>query len=991
MPVPVTTHPDIVEELVERFHNNRESYKTSSYKEFRLRREFVDPLFQSLDWDVGNAQGYAEAYKDVVLEDTVKIGGASKAPDYAFRIGGTRKFFVETKAPSTVIKDSADSAFQLRRYGWSAKLPVSILTNFEEFSVYDCRIKPDKSDKASKARILYFTYKDYPARWGDLKNTFSKTAIAKGAFDKFVDDATRTRGTAEVDTSFLAEIERWRESLAKNIALRNPTLSGRELNTAVQRTIDRIIFLRIAEDRGIEPYGRLQTLASQKQVYQKLCDLFRQADSRYNSGLFHFDPSDGLSETLDTFTLNLTIDDAVIKELFTGLYYPDSPYEFSVLPADILGQVYEQFLGKVIRLSGKSAVIEEKPDVKKAGGVFYTPTFVTKYIVRGTLDRALAGKTPEQIAGTKVRSSTFRILDPACGSGSFLIEAFQYLLDWHRDYYMANQSEKHAKGKTPKLHKAQNNEWRLTIAEKRRILLTHIYGVDIDAQAVEVTKLSLLLKVLEGESADLIAAQMNLFHMRALPDLGGNIKCGNSLVGHDYYEFCDTDTFTQEQRIKVNAFDWATELPFRFDLIVGNPPYGADYTNEEKNYFQDKFSHNQGKPETYLFFIEQSLRLLRPGGLLGYIVPNAWQTNYYGLNMRRQILEKATVIEIADLEPVKVFKAATVDTAIVVLRNTLPDPASELSVTRIGKDRAIRPEFIVSQKTWTADPEMIFNVYAAENALKIMLRMQAGHRTLSEIVEFSQGVIPYLNKAEGVANAYIAPSSRGSEWRQLYESASQVDAYRLAPTEAFIRYGKWLCRSREPRFFDNPKILFHRVRKKLPLQLVGALDTSQAINRHSLSNMILLPGHPEAELWAVLALFNSQLVNWWFVHRYGPLMEVGVFKVQTIPLPSNWTEIWPAIAEKSKLISDALRSAADLHDNQARSTLEREAASHRRKVETLLAEAYGLSDSELQYTAASFARMIDRSASQIVESGLDEDIAEGGTANDKTNDLSAAT
>ena len=460
--------PAVINELIERFQENREQYRAAAYKEFRLRKEFVDPFFERLGWDLANKSGYAEAYKDVVHEDSINVDGASKAPDYSFRIGGTRKFFVETKAPSVGLKDNPDPAYQLRRYGWSAKLPLSILTNFAEFAVYDCRLKPDKLDSAAKGRVLYITFDEYLTRWSEIAGIFSKEAIAKGSFDKFAEDSAKKRGTAEVDVAFLAEIEGWREALAKNIALRNAGIGVRELNTAVQRTIDRIIFLRIAEDRGIEQYGRLREICRQKDVYVQLASLFRQADDRYNSGLFHFNPKDGLSETLDTFTLTLLIEDRVLRDIIQGLYYPESPYEFRVLPADILGQVYEQFLGKVIRLFGRSAIVEEKPEVKKAGGVFYTPTFVVHYIVKQVLDPLLKGKTPAQIGGVDTRkrsAATLRILDPACGSGSFLIEAYRYLLDWYRDWYVADGPARHARGKYSRLYKAANGEWRLTIIE----------------------------------------------------------------------------------------------------------------------------------------------------------------------------------------------------------------------------------------------------------------------------------------------------------------------------------------------------------------------------------------------------------------------------------------------------------------------------------------------------------------------------------------------
>ncbi|RKY11287.1 MAG: restriction endonuclease subunit M, partial [Planctomycetota bacterium] len=513
--------PEQVARLIEGFDSNIEAYKDHKYNETQLRHEFVDPFFMALGWDVNNTAGLAEAYKDVIHEDSIRIGSATKAPDYCFRIGGTRKFFVETKRPSVNIRQDVSPAFQLRRYAWSAKLPLSILTDFEEFAVYDCRVRPVKADLASAARVKYMKYTEYADRWDEIASVFSKEAILKGSFDKYAESARRKKGTAEVDVAFLAEIEKWRDIIARNIALRNPSLTNRQLNFAVQRTIDRIIFLRIAEDRGIERYGELLAATSGADTYKRLFRLFEKADDRYNSGLFHFHKEPDRDEP-DDLTPVLTIDDKPLKDIIKSLYYPDSPYEFAVLPAEILGQIYEQFLGKVITLTkGHHARIEYKPEVKKAGGVYYTPAYIVDYIVKNTVGKLLEKKTP--LAVNKIK-----ILDPACGSGSFLIAAYQYLLDWHLKYYTENEPDKYTKGRNPRLYQTDKGEYRLTISERKRILLNNIFGVDIDSQAVEVTKLSLLLKVLEGE------AQLVLFHKeRALPDLGNNIKCGNSLIGPD--------------------------------------------------------------------------------------------------------------------------------------------------------------------------------------------------------------------------------------------------------------------------------------------------------------------------------------------------------------------------------------------------------------------------------------------------------------------------
>ncbi len=329
--------PKEIARLIDKFSQHIESYRSSQYNEAQLRTEFLDPLFKALGWDMENAEGLAEAYKDVVHEDAIRIGGAVNAPDYCFRIGGTRKFFLEAKKPSVDISGETSAAYQLRRYAWSAKLPLSILSDFEEFAVYDCRVKPTKTDSAATARVFYCRFNEFPEKWDWISSIFSKAAVLKGSFDKYAEDNKTKRGTAEVDDDFLATIERWRTELAKNLALRNGRLSQRELNFAVQRIIDRAIFLRICEDRGIELYGRLLALTNGPDIYRKLCEVFEDGDSKYNSGLFYFKPEKGRHELADEITLGLDIDDKLLRDLLRGLYYPESPYEFTVFSADILG------------------------------------------------------------------------------------------------------------------------------------------------------------------------------------------------------------------------------------------------------------------------------------------------------------------------------------------------------------------------------------------------------------------------------------------------------------------------------------------------------------------------------------------------------------------------------------------------------------------------------------------------------------------------------
>jgi len=606
------TAPAIIHKLVETFEQNLESYR-SSKNETELRREFLDKFFTALGWDVANEKGYDELGKEVVHEFSVDVAGQQKKADYAFRVGRGEKFdfLVEAKKPSVKIESSQEAAFQIRRYGWSAKLPINILSDFEHFAVYDCRTKPSYNDKASMGRIMLIHYKDYVSRWNEIVEIFSPEAVRKGSFAKYAESMKGKKGTADVDDAFLQEIERWRELLAKNIALRNDDIDIAGLNYSVQMTIDRIVFLRICEERGIEPENQLLEIVNRDGIYSELCELFKRADTKYNSGLFHFKNEKEIVSRPDDLTLSLEIDDKVLKDIISNLYYPKSPYAFLYIPSDILGQVYERFLGKVIRLTaGHSAKVEEKPEVRKAGGVYYTPTYIVDYIVKNTVGKLVEKKSPKDVASLK-------IVDPACGSGTFLLGAYQFLLDWHLNWYVENEPEKAEKSKA--IVKVGDG-YRLTTAKKKEILLNNIHGVDIDAQAVEVTKLSLLLKVLENASG-----QLGLGMERVLPDLGNNIKCGNSLIGYDYFE--GQLLPSEEERIRVNPFNWKREFSETFshggfDVVIGNPPwislsgkFGAEiYPPKQIEYLVQNYHGNTYMPNMYEYFVSQGLNLVRQNG-----------------------------------------------------------------------------------------------------------------------------------------------------------------------------------------------------------------------------------------------------------------------------------------------------------------------------------------------------------------------------------------
>jgi hypothetical protein len=822
--------PQAIHDLVERYEYNRPVYHKGQKNETELRREFLDPFFRALGWDVDNNKGWSEAYKEIAHEDPIRIRGQTKFIDYSFRVGGARKFICEAKKPAVPIKDDLTSALQLRRYAWNAGLKLSILTNFEEFAVYDCNVPIRKEDTASTARIAFFPYSEYEKRWDRIAAVFSPEGIQKGSYDKYVATHGEKHGTAGVDEKFLEDIENWRLLLARNIALRNLALTQEDVNTAVQLIIDRLIFLRICEDRGIEKYETLRAISDGEAIYSHLCTLFQLADDKYNSGLFHFVEEAGRDEMPDTLTPSLTIDDTVLKNIIHRLYYPESPYEFSVIPAEILGQVYEQFLGKVIRLTAAHrADVEDKPEVRKAGGVFYTPVYIVEYIVKKTIEDKVKGKTPREVA-------KLTILDPACGSGSFLLGAYRFLLNWHRDWYIehlvpvlkdrqptspevrALLPDPVASGKVAKkegmyelpVYKAGNgdaskmrSDWRLTIAERKRILLNNIYGVDIDKQAVEVTKLSLLLKVLEEESEENVSKQLKLFAERALPSLHHNIRCGNSLVAPDYFDLKQAHPFNMEERKHVNAFDWQEEFPIvmksgGFDVVIGNPPYvRQESLKEQKEYYQSRYAVYQGTADLYAYFIEKGISLLRPGGIFSYIVANKWMRANYGKPLRKFLLTKQ-IEEIVDFGDLPVFKTATTYPCIIRVSNN--KPLREFCVSKVetldfpSLDGYVKEHRHPMDQHTLTDGGWTLGDKRTENLLK---KLQSSGRPLEEYVmgQIYCGVVTGFNEAYVIdgktRQRLIEEDPKSADVIKPYLIGKDIQRYGILHCEKYLIYIPW--------------------------------------------------------------------------------------------------------------------------------------------------------------------------------------------------------
>lgn len=718
------------------------------------------------------------------------------------------------KKPSVYVKDELAHAYM-------DKSKYVVIDEFyqwmeEGFANYDCTNKPKPTDKASNGRIKYLTYNDYLTEFDFIWDTFSKERVLKGSFDKYILNDKNKKGTTTVDREFLQSLDKWRVDLAINIALRNKGLDEEEVNFVVQHIIDRIIFLRIAEDRSVEPYENLKDAIKSGEYYKNLLSQFTIADQKYNSGLFDF--------TKDKISDKIIIDNKVIKEIISELYYPICPYEFSVLSVEILGSAYEQFLGKQIKLSKSGrASIEEKPEVRKAGGVYYTPQYIVDYIVKNTLGKLIEAKKPEEV-------SKIKIVDPACGSGSFLIGAYEYLLNWHKDFYTQNGKKSKGNKDNPLTPMGE-----LTTAEKKRILLNNIYGVDLDSNAVEVTKLSLLLKCMEGETKETIEAQTKLFHERVLPTLDNNIKSGNSLIDLDYY---DNELDFGEER-KVKPFSWQKAFPevFKqggFDCVIGNPPYVQPIVLDKgsQHYLSEKFI---ATTDLYSIFIEQSIKLLKTGSDLGFIIPSLFLKGVRYQNLRN-LLNASCKNLIINEQGDKVFERVQMPTCIILLSK--------------GKNKSGLD-------------------YFENNTSKLFEKIKTVQ--LGDISETKRGLEIGRNKLVDTGSIKCL-------------SGSNIDVY-MIKGKKFIDEETSKAFSKNNEIFKSPKIMVRETGSKF----YATIDYDNSTTTRSIYNTRIINNEYSSEF--ILGIINSFLFRFYFKQFISPetniFPKIRIAQLKELPIPKH--------------------------------------------------------------------------------------------------------
>jgi hypothetical protein len=642
--------------LINKFSANLLYYKNTknAYSEHSCRDEYIDPLLVMLGWDVQNVKGLAPQYREVIAEN---YSMQTDRPDYSLTLRGVTKIFVEAKKPSVDILHNPESALQARRYGWNAKHKIAILTNFENLVIYDTTDVPNADDGCAVARYRSYNYTDYADKFEEIYDLISRNSVYSGGFDSFFDDQFSGAGNQkqQVDELFLKQINQWRISLSNELFKKNKKYHFLDvLNDVVQEFINQIVFLRICEDRNLPLYHNLKdTVTGQAQLQSELEKLFRSADRRYNSGMFS-------GESL-IFDINYSVISSMIQEL----YYPQSPYLFSIIEPNLLGKIYEMFLTEqLVELPDGTIGLAKKKDCANRS-IVTTPTEVVRYMTEKSMYQLCKGKTPQGLLNLK-------IADIACGSGVFLEEAFEYLQTHCVEWYLQNERSH--------LIEIGNGRFKLPLDEKKALLCSCIYGIDIDIHAVEVTKFSLLVKLIEDETTPSVLESVPI-----LPDLSQNILYGNSLISCSEIQSLK---ISDEQLVAIVPFNW-NEINHgeQFDLIIGNPPYvntenlHSLISSIEFELYKTHYKTAYKQFDKYFLFLERAIQKIRDSGFVCYIVPNKFFKVDAGKNVREIIAKHNLLVSLDDFGDAQLFEDKTIYSSILLLHKTYQEEFNYTNVT----------------------------------------------------------------------------------------------------------------------------------------------------------------------------------------------------------------------------------------------------------------------------------------------------------------------
>ena len=802
-----------IKELVERYKKVKNSGELKSYKEEEVKKGFIEPLFEALGWDISEK-------KEVSAEETI----SSERVDYGFYLNDRIKFYLEAKKFNVDIHDEK-FANQAIKYSFNKGATWAVLTNFENFIVFNAQ---DIKGKLSDKRFFEITCEQYLERIDQLE-LLSKAAFENDLLDKEAEKVGKKIQKIPISSLLYKDLQECREILINDLSKWNKDVNSDDLDEGVQKILDRLLFIRVAEDRGVEPATLVPMLREyyskerKETLYKLMVEKFRELDAFYNSNLFSKHPFEDWVEFSGATA-------KVINILYGKEGYYE--YDFKAMPSDVLGAVYENYLSHRLSKSKKGTTVSKDANKRKEQGIYYTPSYIVDYIVKNALGPVL----------DKCRSigdiKKIKVLDPACGSGSFLIKVLETIYE-----------------KYESLGAIGNEEF-----VKIQILEENIYGVDLDQQAVEITRLNLLIN--------------SLTEKMRLPNLK-NIKNGNSLIsGTDkelqkYFGKCFKDK---------RPFNWQEEFPevFKqggFDVVIGNPPYVnlANIENvDEREYLKKEYKTAKNKSDLYSFFVERAINILKPAGNLGFIISNSWLGTDSFSEFRKYLINNTSIQQMVEL-PLGVFEQATVTPVLIFLSKFKVLSNHKIQIFRLQKGKFERISSVLSYKRIINSPSYNFS-FNPEIEIKTPVVK------LGDIADLSLGI------------------KTSDDEKFILDKKIDKDCYKLLRGKDVSRYfykyaDKWIWYKPElmmqkvgagPRhmeYFLRDKILFRNITGG---SIIATLDENKYLTNDKVNILYKIKQY---SLKFILGVVNSRVINFWIRATFNNLLEIKINQLQNIPIP----------------------------------------------------------------------------------------------------------
>ena len=839
------------------FHNSEIQENIRNSKEEQFQEGFCTEFFcKVLGYTINPNPNF-----NIITEKKNETGG--KKADGAILFNGIVKVVIELKGTETTDLGKIEN----QAFGYKNNQPECdyvIISNYEKVRFYI-----DKAIEHIEFNLFTLTEKEFELLYLCLCVQNIERNIPKKIKEESISKEL------DVTNKLYSDYSVFKKDLHKSLVELNPQYGPLELYQKSQKLLDRFLFLLFAEDRQLLPPNSVRTILKEwKQLIDldenvPLYDRFKKYFGwlntgykgkdydvfAYNGGLFKSD------EILDSIKIN--------NELLYKHTEKLSEYNYSSeVDVNILGHIFENSLNALDELKddeeGKKT--DKSKTKRKKDGVFYTPKYITKYIVENTIGKLCLEKksqlqiNEEDYIADKKRAKNIKqilsdklteyrnwllhltICDPACGSGAFLNEALEFLITEHK--YI------------DELHAKLFGDAMVMSDFEKSILENNLFGVDINEESVEIAKLSLWLRT----------AQPN----RKLNDLNNNIKCGNSLI--------DDPAVAGDK-----AFNWEGSFPqvFEkggFDVVIGNPPYvnakGENFSSLDKKYYYEHYKTAVYQIDTYILFIELANRILKKDKLASYIVPNAWLNNLLLSDVRRFVLENFQLVEVVNT-PIGVFADATVDTVIFNIGKT-EKRNGLIKISEAISNDIIFNQF-VNQEIFLNNKNYVIDIFNTSISRAILDKININTVSLESITDSSSGIkeyevgkgLPKQTEKDRIDKVFNSTFKKDATYLP-HLTGSEITNYCIIWNNEYLSYGPWLGAPRNKKFFEEPRLIIREIPGKKRL-LVAYTDELYTVKN---SAHVFIPKNKNYNIKFLLALLNSRLIGYYFFNKYSEFDSV---------------------------------------------------------------------------------------------------------------------